>query len=278
MIQNPVLSIAGFDNSGGAGLQADLKVFTSFGSYGMTVLTAIAVQNTTGVKSCHMIPCAVIKEQLETIFDDIPPKAIKIGMLFNEEIINTIYDFLTSNSINVPIIIDPVMLAKSGDPLLLPEARSVLITKLLPLATIVTPNLPEAIELIGGDPRQDPNLSQEEIAQKILNLGSQSVLVKGGHYEGLEAIDIFLQKGQKPLVLRAPRIPTKNTHGTGCTLSAAIASLISQGYSLEDSVKKAKIYLNKALLSASKQSVGKGAGPVDHTWFLDSPCGGKLNG
>ena len=129
MIKNPVLSIAGFDNSGGAGLQADLKVFTSFGSYGMTVVTAIAVQNTTGVKGCYMIPSNVIKEQLESIFEDIPPKAIKIGMLFNEEIINTVHDFLTKNNVQVPIVIDPVMLAKSGDQLLLTEARECLIKK-----------------------------------------------------------------------------------------------------------------------------------------------------
>ena len=195
MIKNPVLSIAGFDNSGGAGLQADLKVFTSFGSYGMTVVTAIAVQNTTGVKGCYMIPSNVIKEQLESIFEDIPPKAIKIGMLFNEEIINTVHDFLTKNNVQVPIVIDPVMLAKSGDQLLLTEARECLIKKLIPLATIVTPNLPEAIELTGMTAEEARTMSQESLAKKILSLGCESVLVKGGHYSGEFSTDIFLKKG-----------------------------------------------------------------------------------
>ena len=276
MIKNPVLSIAGFDNSGGAGLQADLKVFTSFGSYGMTVVTAIAVQNTTGVKGCYMIPSNVIKEQLESIFEDIQPKAIKIGMLFNEEIINTVHDFLTKNNVQVPIVIDPVMLAKSGDQLLLSEARECLIKKLIPLATIVTPNLPEAIELTGMTVEEARNMSQESLAKKILSLGCESVLVKGGHYSGEFSKDIFLKRGSDTITLNAKRIDTKNTHGTGCTLSAAIAALLSEGYSLEDSVKNAKIYLSKALESAALGSVGKGAGPVDHTWFLDECCAGKL--
>ena len=276
MIKNPVLSIAGFDNSGGAGLQADLKVFTSFGSYGMTVVTAIAVQNTTGVKGCYMIPSNVIKEQLESIFEDIVPKAIKIGMLFNEEIINTVHDFLTKNNVQVPIVIDPVMLAKSGDQLLLSEARECLIKKLIPLATIVTPNLPEAIELTGMTVEESKTMSQESLAKKILLLGCESVLVKGGHYSGEFSEDIFLKRGSDTITLNAKRIDTKNTHGTGCTLSAAIAALLSKDYSLEDSVKNAKIYLSKALESAALQSVGKGAGPVDHTWFLDECCAGKL--
>ncbi|MGL5955460.1 MAG: bifunctional hydroxymethylpyrimidine kinase/phosphomethylpyrimidine kinase [Brevinema sp.] len=271
MIQFPCLSIAGFDNSGGAGLQADLKVFSAFGCYGMTVLTAIAVQNTTGVKHCEMIPVSVIRQQLETIFEDIPPQAIKIGMLFNKEIINTIYDFFIVNNIKTPLIIDPVMMAKSGDPLLLPEARSSLIEKLIPLADLITPNLPEALELIGSN----KNLPQEEIAQRILKLGCRAVLVKGGHYEGDHATDLFLEK--EPILLSSPRIQTKNTHGTGCTLSAAITALIARQYPLIDSVRLAKKYLQKALESAKLQSVGNGAGPTDHLWFLDQACAGKLD-
>lgn len=277
MIQNPVLSIAGFDNSGGAGLQADLKVFTAFGSYGMTVVTAIAVQNTLGVKSCYPIPSDVIQAQLDSIFEDIPPKVIKIGMLFSEDIINTIHDFFIKNNITTPIVIDPVMLAKSGDPLLLEDARKALITKLIPMATIVTPNLPEALELIGLSPKKTPDLSQEEIANKILDLGCKSVLVKGGHYQGEDSTDIFLKKGGSSLAFSTQRINTKNTHGTGCTLSSAITALLSQDYSLEDSVKYAKIYLTKALESAAKQSIGHGLGPIDHTWFLEELCAGKLN-
>ena len=272
MIQNPILSIAGFDNSGGAGIHADLKVFSSFGCYGMTVLTALAVQNTMGVKSCHMIPCSVIKEQLESIFEDIPPQAIKIGMLFNEDIINTVYEFLVNNALDIPIILDPVMLAKSGDPLLLPEARQSLIKKIVPLATIITPNIPEALELIGIP---TPSPSQEKIAHEILKLGCKSVLIKGGHYHHEDATDLFLQDDKIEL-FSTKRIHTKNTHGTGCTLSAAITASIAQGYSLSDSVKYAKKYLTNAILSASQQSIGHGAGPTDHLWFLDEACSGKL--
>lgn len=277
MIQYPVLSIAGFDNSGGAGLQADLKTFSAFGCYGMTVLTALAVQNTQGVKSCHMIDTSIILDQLETIFEDIPPKAIKLGMLFNKEIINTIDDFFTAHQITTPLIIDPVMMAKSGDPLLLPEARQSLIQKLIPRAMIVTPNLPEALELIGEDPKTIPEMSQEEIAQKILDLGCHSVLVKGGHYDGVDSTDVLVTQSELQKTFSTPRIDTKNTHGTGCTLSAAITSLVARGYSLVDSISFSKQYLTNALLSASHQSVGKGTGPTDHFWFLDKICGGKLN-
>lgn len=277
MIQYPVLSIAGFDNSGGAGLQADLKVFSSFGCYGMTVVTALAVQNTTGVRNCHMIPSSVIKEQLETIFEDISPKAIKIGMLFNEEIIHTIYSFFKDNNIQVPIIIDPVMLAKSGDPLLLPEARCSLIEKLIPLANLVTPNIPEALELIGLTSQEKNTFSQEEIAQQILKLGCQAVLIKGGHYDNENSTDLLLAQDNSPQLFSVKRVHTKNTHGTGCTLSAAITALIAQDYSLFDSVNYAKKYLTEALISAAHQSVGQGAGPVDHLWFLEKPCNGKLD-
>ncbi len=272
MIQYPCLSIAGFDNSGGAGLQADLKVFSAFGCYGMTTLTAIAVQNTTGVKHCEMIPTSVIKLQLESIFEDIPPKAIKIGMLFNTEIINVVYDFLTTHNIKTPIIIDPVMMAKSGDPLLLPEARQTLIEKLIPLATLVTPNIPEAMELAGIN-----STDQEELANAIIKLGCQAVLVKGGHGEGAESSDYLLMSDNSHYTYSTPRINTKNTHGTGCTLSAAITSLIARGFSLNESVDLGKKYLTKALESASIQSVGNGAGPTDHLWFLDDFCAGKLS-
>lgn len=271
MIQYPCLTIAGFDNSGGAGLQADLKVFSAFNCYGMSVVTAIAVQNTIGVKHCEMIPTSVILKQLDSIFEDIPPVAIKLGMLFNEEIIDTIYHFLTTNKITIPIIIDPVMMAKSGDPLLLPEARRSLIEKLIPLATLITPNIPEAMELI----KTKTPFTQEELGKKILQLGCQAVLVKGGHGEGEDSTD-YLVSSLTTQTYSAPRIDTKNTHGTGCTLSAAITALMGRGYSLEDSVKLGKKYLQQAILSASTQSIGQGAGPTDHLWFSNEICNGKL--
>jgi len=273
MIQNPILSIAGFDNSGGAGLQADLKVFSSFKCYGMTVITAIAVQNTTGVKTCHIIPLEIIEQQLETIFGDIPPKAIKIGMLFNSEIIQLVSDFLEKNAQDIPIIVDPVMIAKSGNSLLLPEAIDSLITKLIPLATIITPNLPEALTLIKKD--SSFTISPEEIGQELLVLGAQYVLLKGGHYQETESCDYLVSKKENQKFCHN-RINTKNTHGTGCTLSAAITAGIARGYSITHSVFYAKKYLTNALLSASNYSVGKGYGPTDHLWFLDEPCNGKI--
>lgn len=273
MIQYPCLTIAGFDNSGGAGLQADLKVFSAFGCYGMSVLTAIAVQNTTGVKHCEMIPTSVIHKQLDSIFEDIPPVAIKLGMLFNTEIIDTVYEFFKINNIQTPIIIDPVMMAKSGDALLLPDARKSLIEKLIPLATLVTPNIPEAIELVGKTGKELP---QEELCEQILKLGCKAVLVKGGHGTGVESVDYLIDETKELHKFSSPRISTKNSHGTGCTLSAAITALIGRNYSLTESIHLAKKYLQEALVSASQQSVGQGSGPTDHLWFLEEFCSGKL--
>ncbi|MGL5721939.1 MAG: bifunctional hydroxymethylpyrimidine kinase/phosphomethylpyrimidine kinase [Brevinema sp.] len=266
MIQYPTLSIAGFDPSGGAGLQADLKTFTVFGCYGMTVLTALAVQNTTGVKSCYSIPINAIQEQLDAVFQDIPPKAIKLGMLFNEEIIDVVVSSLKKYAANIPLVLDPVMRAKSGDALLLPSAEHSLITKLLPLSTIVTPNLPEAYALIGEDPSK--KLTYEEIGTRILATGVQAVLVKGGHDEGSESRDLLMTTQGVKTWLSAPRINTKNSHGTGCTISAAITACLAQGLPLEEAVPVAKRFLTQALDSASKQSVGSGAGPTDHTWMI----------
>ena len=270
MIQYPTLSIAGFDPSGGAGLQADLKTFTVFGCYGMTVLTAIAVQNTTGVKSCYSIPINAIQEQLDVLFQDISPKAIKLGMLFNEEIIDVVASSLKKYAPNTPLVLDPVMRAKSGDALLLPNAEKSLITKLLPLSTIVTPNLPEAYALIGEDPAK--KLSYEEIGTRILATGTKAVLVKGGHDDGAESRDLLMTAQGAKEWLSAPRINTKNSHGTGCTISAAITACLAQGIELEQAVRTAKKFLTQALASAAKQSVGSGAGPTDHTWMIaDKP-------
>ncbi|MGL4562915.1 MAG: bifunctional hydroxymethylpyrimidine kinase/phosphomethylpyrimidine kinase [Brevinema sp.] len=272
MIQYPILSIAGFDNSGGAGLQADLKVFSAFGCYGMTVVTAIATQNTTGVVSCFEIPLNVIEQQLESIFSDIPPTVIKIGMLFNEQIIDLVADFLKNNARNTPIVLDPVMVAKSNDPLLLSSAINTLKTKLIPLATIITPNLPEALTLLD---HPSESLSQQEIGQELLRLGSQYVLVKGGHYDNEKSSDILISSNDTRCY-ESKRIISKNTHGTGCTLSAAIAANLARGVEMNEAVDLSKKYISKAIESASIQSVGNGAGPTDHFWFLDKPCNGRL--
>ena len=257
------LSIAGFDSSGGAGLQADLKTFSALGCYGMTVLTALPIQNTMGVRGCYNIPLTAIEEQLEAIFDDIIPDSIKIGMLFNQEIVELVAQFLQKHAVGIPIVLDPVMVAKSGDPLLLPEAIDALKKHLIPLVSLITPNLPEALALTNTS---ESMLTQ---AEKLLTLGAKAVLLKGGHQEGPSANDLYRdQKGQE-VWLNSPRINSKNTHGSGCTLSAAIAANLARGLPLIDACRQAKNYLFEALKAAEHLSVGHGHGPVHHfyaTW------------
>lgn len=255
------LSIAGFDGSGGAGIQADLKTFSATGCYGMTVLTAIPVQNTCGVRSCYDIPLSCIEEQLEAIFDDIRPDAIKLGMLFSTEIIELVTAFLIQGAKGIPIVLDPVMVAKSGDSLLQSDAIEALRTKLIPIASIITPNLPEARTLVPG------NYDKKALAQKLLDLGCRAVLLKGGHEAAATSDDLFLSHDIAE-TLSATRINSKNTHGTGCTLSAGIASFIAQGFSTLDACIKAKSYLHNAMFYSKDGSVGNGYGPVHHFYHL----------
>lgn len=256
------LSIAGFDGSGGAGIQADLKTFSALGCYGMTILTALPVQNTCGVKKCYNLPVSAIEEQLETIFEDIAPDSIKIGMLFSADIIEVIARFLKENAKSIPIVLDPVMIAKSGDRLLLEDAILALKEKMFPLSTIVTPNLPEAFTLVGESD------CMETTAQKLIKLGSKSILLKGGHLPSAESNDFFLDNKGHRLWLKHKRIDSKNTHGTGCTLSAAIAANLAKGDDLISSCQKAKEYLFGAILHSQNNSVGKGHGPVHHFFNL----------
>jgi len=256
------LSIAGFDGSGGAGIQADIKTFSALGCYGMTVLTALPVQNTCGVRNCYDIPIEAIQEQLNAIFEDIIPNSIKIGMLFSAPIIELVTNFLKRYAVGIPIVLDPVMVAKSGDALLLPEAVNSLRNNLIPLATIITPNLPEAHELVG-------NFSDiQKLGMKLLELGPKSVLLKGGHTNGENSNDLFLDKNGHIELLEAKRIDSNNTHGTGCTLSAAICSFLAQGLEIFDACKYAKRYLSGAMLASSNDSVGKGHGPVNHFYHI----------
>ena len=256
------LTIAGFDGSGGAGLQADLKTFSAFGCYGMTVLTALPIQNTQGVKACYEIPTQSIQEQLETLFEDIKPDAIKIGMLFSPEVIEVVGSFLSTNCLHIPLVVDPVMYAKSGHALLQPEAMKALITKILPLATLVTPNLPEAHALAGNS----ENL--EYLASQILELGPKAVLLKGGHALGAHVWDLLYTRSDPPLWLKGPRIPSKNTHGTGCTLSAAITACLAQGMDLKSACTLSKKYISLAVKAAQHTNLGKGNGPVHHFYHL----------
>lgn len=265
-MKNKVLSIAGFDGSGGAGIQADLKTFSAFGCYGMTVLTALPVQNTTGVKRCYEIPLQAITEQLQVIFDDIVPDAIKIGMLFKADIVEAVSNFLAQNLPGIPIVLDPVMVAKNGDRLLLPQAVETLKSKLIPLSTLITPNLPEAEVLTGI--RATTQNEMEWVAEKLLELGPKAVLLKGGHLPGNSACDLYWHSEGRKEWLTTSRIQTRNTHGTGCTLSAAIASGLSLELDLFESCKIAKHYLTQALKATRSQKIGQGAGPVHHFYHL----------
>jgi hydroxymethylpyrimidine/phosphomethylpyrimidine kinase len=266
MMHHKVLSIAGFDGSGGAGIQADLKTISAFGCYGMTVLTALPVQNTCGVRSCYEIPLPVIQEQLETIFDDIVPDAIKIGMLFDNPIIELVVDFIKKNAQGIPLVLDPVMVAKSGDFLLRPEAVSSLKEKLVPLADLITPNLSEAQALCGMLAQ-----SKEEmlpVATQLHSLGAKSILLKGGHLEGELACDLYLHCDSTTHWLETPRIKTKNTHGTGCALSAALASCLALGLDSLEACRISKRYLQEAIIASQNQNIGSGHGPVHHFYHL----------
>jgi len=257
------LSIAGFDGSGGAGLQADLKTFSAFGCYGMTVLTALPVQNTCGIRSCYHIPVHSIQEQMETIFEDIMPDSIKIGMLFSCEIVECVANTLKKYAKDIPIVLDPVMVAKSGDPLLLDEAVEALKSKLIPLASIITPNLPEAYKLVENKVK-----SMKKLAKELLTFGSDAVLVKGGHLQKHTSDDIYFDKSGAKVWLKSIRIDSKNTHGTGCTLSAAICAGLALGLPMIDACQLAKQYLSQAIKAAQYNSVGKGHGPVHHFYHL----------
>lgn len=272
-MQYKALSIAGFDGSGGAGIQADLKTFSALGCYGMTVLTALPVQNTCGVRNCYEIPLQAIEDQLHAIFDDIKPDAIKIGMLFKSDIIKLVASVLKQRAINIPIVIDPVTVAKSGDALLLPEAIDSLISLLMPMATLITPNLPEAEAFTGINVITEQDMVHT--AKKLLELGPQNVLLKGGHLQSDTSNDLLMGKQGEIICFPSPRIETKNTHGTGCTLSAAITACLAQQIDLQKACGIAKNYLYQAILAAKDESLGLGHGPVHHFYHV-WPTLGKI--
>ncbi|MDR2007651.1 MAG: bifunctional hydroxymethylpyrimidine kinase/phosphomethylpyrimidine kinase [Alphaproteobacteria bacterium] len=260
-----VLSIAGFDGSCGAGLQADLKVFSAHKCYGLNVLTSLPIQNTKGVQDIYEIPASVIAKQLSCMFEDITPSAIKIGMLFNAEIIAVVAGFLKEHADGIPIVLDPVMVAKSGHHLLLPEAITTMKELLIPQVKVITPNLPEAGALLNCEINTKEEM--ENSAERLLQLGCQSVLLKGGHLDGEESND-FYRTAEQSDWLTGKRIATANTHGTGCTLSAAIAANIALGYDNLTSCKNAKIYTQHALQHADSLKMGQGKGSLHHFYGL----------
>lgn len=256
-----ILTIAGSDSSGGAGIQADLKTFAAQGVYGMSVITAVTAQNTQGVMGVQNISQDIIAKQIDAVFQDIEVAAVKVGMVSQIETITTIALKLEKYHVQ-NMVLDPMMVSKSGYHLLEPDAKQVLVHKLLPLATIVTPNIPEA-EVITGQAIKTLN-DMEQAAQVIYKMGPNYVLVKGGHLEN-DATDILFD-GEKTTYFRGEKIGTKNTHGTGCTLSSAIAANIGKGYSVIDAVTEAKKYITIAIEHAL--SMGKGYGPLNHFYEL----------
>ena len=265
-----VLTIAGSDSSGGAGIQADLKSFSAHGVFGMSVITAVTAQNTQGVFAVQDIDIDVIEKQIAAIFDDIEVDAVKIGMVSRTETIRAVAAGLQQYKPQ-NVVIDPVMISKSGYYLLKPDAVDAMITCLLPLATIVTPNIPEAEEIAG---RKITSLKEMEEAAAIIHaLGPKYVLLKGGH-RAEDATDILFD-GTKYHYLESQRIVTKNTHGTGCTLSASIAANLAQGYNAYEAVTLAKEYITTAIEHSF--SIGKGVGPVHHFYNLYKKAGIGLN-
>ena len=260
MIAN-ILTIAGSDPSGGAGIQADLKAFSARGTYGMAALTALTAQNTRGVTSVHQVPATFVAEQIAAIFDDVRVDAIKIGMIANAGIAMAIADSLRPH-VSVPVVLDPVMVAKGGHRLLPEDAVSALKEHLLPLSALLTPNLPEAAALLDEDVATD---REQMIAQgmALRGLGPQAVLMKGGHLEGAESPDLLVTAAGHQWIEGA-RIETANTHGTGCTLSSAIAAEIGKGATLPDAVMTAKAYVADAIAASGHLDVGSGHGPTHH--------------
>lgn len=252
-----LLTIAGSDSSGGAGIQADLKTFAAHGTFGMSVITAVTAQNTCGVTKVQDIDEDVIEAQIAAVFDDIRVDAVKIGMVSRPNIIKTIAASLKKYQPSI-IVCDPVMISKSGYPLLQPEACETLIAELLPLATLVTPNLPEA-EAITGMKVED-KASMLEAAKKILAMGPKAVLVKGGHLT--DTADDLLYDGEKEVWFTSERVATKNTHGTGCTLSSSLAANLAKGLTVEEAVKASKAYVTTAIEYGIE--LGSGCGPTHH--------------
>lgn len=261
-----VLTIAGSDSCGGAGIQADLKTFSALGAYGMSVITAVTAQNTMGVINVRELDVDIIRDQIDCLFDDIKIDAVKVGMVSSIEIIDVIGECLKKN-IAANIVVDPVMVSKSGYHLLREEAKDELVKVLFPLAEVVTPNLFEA-ELITGDKIE--NLAQmEAAAEKINGLGGMKVIVKGGHLTG-DAIDVVYD-GKNFSYLKGTRIETKNTHGTGCTFSSAIAALLARGYTVAEAARQAKEYINGAIEHSFE--LGRGVGPTNHFYNLYQKAG-----
>ncbi|MDN7439314.1 bifunctional hydroxymethylpyrimidine kinase/phosphomethylpyrimidine kinase [Burkholderia cepacia] len=257
-----ILTIAGSDSGGGAGIQADLKTFSALGTYGASAITALTAQNTRGVTGVHAPDAAFVTAQLDAVFSDIRIDAVKIGMLANAAIVHAVADALRRYAPRF-VVLDTVMISKSSHALLAPEAVDALRDALLPLATVVTPNLPEAAALLNDVPAttEDDMVRQ---GRALLRTGARAVLMKGGHLPDASASPDWLVEAARSVRLDGARVPVSNTHGTGCTLSSAIAALLPQQPDLESAVREAKTYLTGAIAASGHLEVGHGVGPVHH--------------
>jgi hydroxymethylpyrimidine/phosphomethylpyrimidine kinase len=260
------LTIAGSDSSGGAGIQADLKSFAACGVYGASVITALTAQNTKGVTAIHPVPADFVTAQIDAVFGDLDVKAVKIGMVADRAVIDAIVAGLKRWSPR-HVVLDPVMVATSGDRLLADEAVEALRTRLIPGARIITPNLPEAAALLEAPVATD-QMEIEIQGRRLLALGCGAVLIKGGHGQGADSVDTLVT-ADGVVTLSAPRIATKNTHGTGCSLSSAIAAGLAKGEDLEAAVRGAKTFITAAIAAADRLDVGHGHGPVHHFYRFD---------
>lgn len=255
------LTIAGSDSCGGAGLQADIKTMSAVGCYACSVVTAVTAQDTTGVRSVEVMSADIVVQQLRAVMCDIRPSAVKTGMLGDADVVTAVSDTLASYP-RVPLVVDPVIVATSGDPLMKQGTLQVLSDRLIPLATLLTPNLPEAETLSGMNIHSVDDISMA--ARRILDLGCQAVLIKGGHADGKTKTDWLFTRSGVVKSFSAQSITTLNTHGTGCTLSAAITAYLARGLNLVSAVDKGKQYLSQAIKAGAEVSTGHGHGPLNH--------------
>ena len=256
-----VLSIAGSDSGGGAGIQADLKTVAALGCYGMTAITALTAQNTCGVRSIHGVPPQMLRDQIDAVIEDIGAHAVKIGMLHAPEIVDVVAAAIDRHALR-NVVLDPVMVATSGATLIETPAIAALVRELFPRADLVTPNLDEA-SLLVGRPLRTPE-DMESAAMALLGQGARAVLLKGGHLPGDTVIDLLVTAAGEKYRLEAPRIDSANTHGTGCTLSSAIAAHLALGATLPEAVSRARVFIRQALRAGAPVRTGAGGGPLDH--------------
>ena len=264
MKYNRVLTIAGSDSGGGAGIQADIKAISALGCFATSAITAVTVQNTLGVEAVHPIPLDILRGQIEAVLSDIGTDAVKIGMLHSSEVVEVVADVLQKYNIR-NVVLDPVMVSTSGHRLIEESAIDTLRRVLIPRARVITPNIPEA-EILAGV-KITANDQLPEVARQLSQGGTVSVLLKAGHLTEDRLVDIFYNAEQDTITeLPSARVYTPNTHGTGCTLSSALAALLAKGYELTDAARGAKEYINEAIVSGAHYEIGGGHGPVDHFW------------